>query len=404
MCYISDMKLSVDSEIFTRCVADIIPKDTLESVLAQNKNLRIKHGIDATSPFLHLGHAANLWKLRSLQEAGHKAVILLGDFTTKIGDPTGRTKSRPVLSDKEISANIKSIKGQIEHILLTDPEVYEVRQNSEWFSKMKTAEFLGLVSTVTHARLIERDMFQERIKKGLEINMAEILYPILQGYDSVMLGSDMTIIGSDQIFNEHLGRFFQERFGHTPQIIMGLEIIPGLDGGEKMSKSANNFIGLLDSPTDKFGKAMRLPDNLIIPYLKAYTDVSMTKIKEIEKTLQNGGNPMEAKFFWAERLAARYHGDKIAIQEKENFINIFSEKKTPLDIPVLKVEKSVWAPVELLVETGLAGSKSEARRLLKQKSVDINGETLNGEEKQITLGQDALIQVGKRKFVRIKVE
>ena len=212
------MKFSADSEIFTRGVADIIPKNTLKDVLAQKKVLRIKHGIDATSPFLHLGHAANLWKLRSLQEAGHKAVILLGDFTTKIGDPTGRTKTRPILSDKEISANIKSIRGQIEQILLTEPDVYEVRQNSEWFSKMKADEFLGLVSAITHARLIERDMFQERIKKGLEINMAEVLYPVMQGYDSVMLESDMTVIGSDQIFNEHLGRFFQEKFGKAPEV------------------------------------------------------------------------------------------------------------------------------------------------------------------------------------------
>jgi tyrosyl-tRNA synthetase len=228
--------LTLHSDIFTRGVDDIITKDELAKLLASKKQLRIKHGIDATAPDLHIGHAVTLWKMRELQEQGHKAVIILGEFTTRIGDPSGRSSARPILPPEVIRKNVASIRKQVERIVLTDRSVYEVRKNSEWFGKMKTAEFLNLLTMLTHSRLIERDMFQERIKSGKEIVASELVYPVLQGYDSVMIKDDITINGSDQLVNEHMGRLFQEKFRQAPQVIVALKLLPGLDGGAKMSK------------------------------------------------------------------------------------------------------------------------------------------------------------------------
>ncbi|MEK7082639.1 MAG: tyrosine--tRNA ligase, partial [Patescibacteria group bacterium] len=300
-------ELSLTSELFTRTVEDIITRDERAERLRGKKQLRVKLGIDATAPDLHIGHAVNLWKIRVLQEAGHKAVIVLGDFTTQIGDPTGKSQTRPVLPFATITKNIAALKKQIEKILLTSPHVYEMRKNSEWFGKMKTIQFLDLLTMVTHSQLIQRDMFQQRIKEGKEITMSEILYPILQGYDSVMIKSDFTVIGSDQLFNEHMGRFFQERFGQKPQAIMTHKLMPGLSGGEKMSKSLGNYIGLNDSPKDKFGKTMRVLDSLIIPYLEAYTSMPLMEVDHIREDIKHGKNPMEAKYILAEALVARYH-------------------------------------------------------------------------------------------------
>ncbi|MDP3710436.1 MAG: tyrosine--tRNA ligase [bacterium] len=396
-------KISLNSEVFIRGVADIITKEELESLLGNKKTLRIKHGIDATGPDLHIGHAANLWKLRKLQEIGHKAVIVLGDFTTRIGDPTGKTKSRPKLEEEQIEKNISSIKLQIEQILLTDPSVYEVRRNSEWWESTNSKNFLQILSLITHARLIERDMFQERIKKGEEISVSEFLYPILQGYDSVAIKSDVTIIGSDQIFNEHLGRFLQEKFGQKAQVIIALELLPGLDGKQKMSKSANNFIGLLDSPRDKFGKTMKVVDGLIIPYLQSYTDVTMEDIADLQEKLNKNLNPKGAKLFLAEKLVERYHGKKTAQEEKENFESVFSKRELPEDIKVIKLSVTKCNPVELLVHLKLADSKSEAKRLLGQGAVEIDEKVLSLDDKEVDLGSGSVIKVGKRNFVRVEM-
>jgi tyrosyl-tRNA synthetase len=251
--------LSLQSGILIRGVEDIITREETEHLLASGKKLRIKLGIDATSPDLHIGHAVPLWKIRALQDAGHKAVIILGEFTTRIGDPTGRDALRPVLAPAVIRRNTAALKKQLGMILRTDAAHFEFRSNMAWHGKIHEGDFLNLCAMVTHARLIERDMFQERIRQGKEIAMTEMLYPILQGYDSVAIKSDMTIIGSDQLFNEHFGRFFQEKFGQRPQVIITLKILPGLDGGAKMSKSLGNYIALNDAPQDKFGKAMRFP-------------------------------------------------------------------------------------------------------------------------------------------------
>lgn len=395
------MNLSIDSEIFKRGVAEILTEVELENILKSDRKLRIKHGIDATSPFLHLGHAANLWKIRQLQEHGHKAVILLGDVTTQIGDPTGKSKTRPIIPLLDIEKNLKSIRNQVESILLTNPGVYEFRRNSEWFNSMSLVEFLKIVSLVTHARLIERDMFQERTKKGEEISMSEILYPVLQGYDSVCLKADLTVIGSDQIFNEHLGRMLQEKFRQPPQVIVALKIISGIDGEQKMSKSAGNYIGLLDSPEEKFGKSMRIGDNMIIPYLEAYTDVPEKTIRGLEDEIKKDLNPMQAKLFLAESLVARYHGKEVAREARERFMEIFSKKEIPDNLPSRKTATGERDMIELLVELNLTSSRSEARRMLKQKAVEVDGVVWENAVNKVKIKKGTVIKVGKRKFVKI---
>ena len=393
--------LDLKSEIFTRGVEDVVTKEELSLLLKSGRKLRVKHGIDATAPDLHLGHAANLWKLRTLQEAGHKAVILFGDVTTGIGDPTGRVKARPVLTVGEIRRNIESIEKQIKKVLLVSPSALEVRKSSEWYKKLNTIDFLKLLSMVTNARILGRDMFKKRMKEGGEIHEHEIVYPVLQGYDSVMLRSDLTIIGSDQLFNEHLGRHFQERFKMNPQVIVTLKILPGLDGGEKMSKSLGNHISILDSPRDKFGKAMRQLDSLIIPYLESYTDVPMAEISDWRKDLAEGRNPMEAKLFFAEELVKRYHGRKVAQEEREKFIRLFSERK-PDDVPEVRLNPGRYTPVQLLLQLKAVSSRSEARRLLKQKAVEINGSIVTAPNLFLEIHKGIVVRVGKHRFVKIK--
>lgn len=392
-------KLTLDSDIFTRGVEDIITRDEFARVLGSKKRLRIKLGIDATSPDLHIGHAVPLWKIRALQEVGHKAVIILGEFTTRIGDPTGKDATRPVLTPEVIRRNVAALKKQLGAILLIDRAHFEFRSNAEWHGKMREWDFLNLCAMVTHSRLIERDMFQERMKKGKEIAMTELLYPLLQGYDSVATKSDVTIIGSDQLFNEHFGRFFQEKFGQRPQAIVTLKILPGLDGGVKMSKSLGNYIALGDTPKDKFGKAMRLLDSLIIPYLEVYTDMPTEQIKRIEAELKGGMNPRDAKLIFAETLVERYHGEAAALKAREQFLAVFSKKELPEEIGEIKVRSN--KAIEILVETGFASSKSDARRLLKQGGVEVDGVRINESAPALERRNGTLLRVGKRKIARL---
>ncbi len=394
-------KLTLDSDIFTRGVDDIITKDELARLLASKKQLRIKLGIDATSADLHIGHAVPLWKIRALQDAGHKAVIILGEFTTRIGDPTGKDATRPVLTAEVIRRNVAVLKKQLGLILLTDAKHFEFRSNTEWHGKMKEWDFLNLAAMVTHSRLIERDMFQERMKKGKEIVMTELLYPLLQGYDSVAIKSDITIIGSDQLFNEHFGRFFQEKFSQRPQAIVTLKILPGLDGGAKMSKSLGNYIALNDPPRDKFGKAMRLLDALIVPYLEVYTDMPADQIARIKAELKAGMNPRDAKLIFAETLVERYHGEAAAIKAREQFVAVFSKKELPEEIKEFHIGAEDTDMTGILVTIGFARSKAEARRLIEQGGVEVDGERVNAKTLELNRKDGTILRVGKRKFGKL---
>ncbi len=393
--------ISLSSDAFTRGADQIIGAEDLERAFGEGKKLKIKLGIDATAPFLHIGHAVTLWKLRELQEAGHLVQILLGDFTTRIGDPTGRSKARPVLSPKEIEKNAKKIFSDIGKILLRDPRVFELRRNSEWYKKMKTGEFLQILSLVTHARLIERDMFQERMRRGEEIHMHELLYPVLQGYDSYMLGSDCTIIGSDQLFNESMGRFLQEKFGMRPQSIVTVKLLPGLDGKEKMSKSAGNYIAIADSPRDMFGKAMTLPDGLINDYLIMYTDVPIEEITRWRAKVEEGENPMNAKLFLAEALVRRYHGGAAGQRERDYFVSLFSKKEIPDTVPARAIRHGGYDALSFVMETGMVESRSDARRLIGEGAIEVDGKTLASPRENVSVRPGIIVRIGKKKIFRI---
>lgn len=390
-------------ETIGRNIEECISLDELEKKLASKQPLVIKYGVDVTAPFLHLGHAVNLWMMRTFQEYGHKVVFLIGDFTTRIGDPTGRDTQRKLLSDEEMKLNAQEFIRQVSIVLLTDPKVFAIRRNSEWYDKMALSEFIELIAMVTHAKLIQRDMFQKRIENHREIFMHEMLYPLLQGYDSVMLKSDLTIVGSDQLFNELMGRFYQERFGQQPQVVMTSRITPGIDGREKQSKSIGNYIALIDSPREKFGKVMSIPDTLIIPYLEVYTDTDKEQIQEYKENLSHNMNPMEIKKFTANKIVARYHGDTIANEEQSWFENTFSKQIIPEDsLFILSV-----CPGQRLLDTLHKElpeySKTALRQLIMGGGVRINGDKVDLTQiSTYTPNPGDIIKVGKRKWFQVK--
>lgn len=395
------------NKILERNIVEVITKDELEKKLKSGKKLRIKFGVDVTSPLLHLGHAVSIWKMREFQELGHKVIFLIGDFTTLIGgDPTGRINARPRITKEQIEKDAKEYQKQATKMLLDAPEVFEVRRNSEWYDKMAVKEFLELASRITHARLIERDMFQERIKSGKEIYMNEILYPLIQGYDSVMLESDMTVVGEDQLFNEMVGRTYQKIFGQEPQVILTVPIIPGLDGKEKMSKSLGNYIAILDTPRDKFGKIMSIPDELIIPYFKNCTRLALDEIAKIEKELKTGLNPFEAKKRLAYEIVKLYNGESAAEEELKFFVKTFSKGEIEKEKLPKKIIKSAGEKLDIIefiekIEPTL--SRSKIRQLIVQKGITINNKAVESSEKTIEPAKEIVVRIGKKKFYLVEL-
>ena len=391
-------------ESFARTSEEIFSLNEFEELLKSGKQIRIKYGVDVTSPFLHIGHAVNLWMMRELQELGHKVIFLIGDFTTQIGDPTGRSDTRPIIPREEIEKNAEEFIRQAKMVLrFDDPNLLEIRKNSEWFSEYSLADFLKLLAMVTHARLISRDMFQRRIEKQEDIYMHEMIYPILQGYDSYVLESDLTIIGSDQLFNEMLGRFYQQKLGQKPQVIITTKITPGIDGKAKQSKSLDNYIGLGHSSRDKFGRSMKIPDELIVDYLKIYTNVPMDEISRVEKEILS--DPMKWKKFLAREILKRYHNEADVQNEQEWFENTFSKKITPDDIPVLEVDESQWVAIDLVKKYfDKSKSNSELRRLFKQGAVSLNDRKISAFDEKVDVASEDVVKVGKRTWFKVRVE
>jgi tyrosyl-tRNA synthetase len=397
---LEDVKELRNPELLARTTEQVYSVDELSERLKAGQKLRIKYGVDVTAPFLHLGHAVNLWMMRELQEQGHKLVFLIGDCTTKIGDPTGRSSTRPVMTDDTIETNAKEYVDQIARVVLTDPAVFEVRRNSEWYKTMPPAEFLALLSVVTHAKMISRDMFRQRIESGAEIYMHELIYPILQGYDSVMLNSDLTIVGTDQLFNESMGRFYQERFGQRPQVIVTSKITPGTDGKAKQSKSLNNYIALLDEPTEKFGKIMSIGDDLIVTFFEVYTDVPLADIRDLEIALAADLNPKIAKTMLAEKVVERYHGRAAAQAAAEAFHRRFSERELDDNLTLLEVP-SVLSAVDLVKLARPEISRSEARRLLAQNGVTLCSAKLQ-DQPLVQVRSGDVLTIGKRQAFRLR--
>jgi tyrosyl-tRNA synthetase len=390
-------KKGVIQEI-SRTTEEIFSLKELEKLLDSGRQLRIKYGVDVTAPTLHIGHAVNLWMMRKFQDLGHKVIFLIGDFTTQIGDPTGKNKTRPIIPRDQIEKNTLEFIDQAKMVLrFDDRNLLEIRRNSEWFDKLPTAEFLKLMSMVTNARLISRDMFQKRIKDGVDIYEHELVYPILQGYDSVVLKSDLTIIGSDQLFNEMLGRFYQEKSDQNPQVIITTKITPGIDGKEKQSKSLGNYIGLAHSSRDKFGRVMSIPDNLIADYLRVYTEVPIAEVARIEKIIPN--NPMIQKKFLAYKIVERYHGSKVAMEEQKWFEKTFSARLIPADIKEIAVNFPTDIFMVVKEYFGEKKSNSEIRRLFEQGAVSLNQSKISDTKKSV--GNGDIIKIGKRVWFKL---
>lgn len=401
------MPVNEQLEIIKRGTAEIIPleelKQKLEKSLAENRPLNIKLGCDPTRPDLHLGHSVVLRKLRQFQELGHQAILIIGDFTGMIGDPSGRNQTRPPLTFEEARENAKSYWEQAAKIL--DPDKTKIVYNSEWLSKMTFESVIKLASKYTVARMLERDDFTKRYKSGIPISMHEILYPLAQAMDSVAIESDVELGGTDQTFNLLVGRDIQREYGQEPQVILTMPLLVGTDGTEKMSKSYDNYIGIDESPQEIYGKTLSIPDNLIYTYYELTTDVTLEELKKIKEDLENPSiNPRDIKRALARKLVEMYHSKKEAIKAEEEFDKIFIKKDVPDDMPEFEFPElnEGLNIIELILKVNFAPSKSEARRLIQQGGVSINGQKIEDFNHQIISDGEFVLKVGKRKFAKIK--
>ena len=389
-------------DFFQKGIKEIITEKSLKNLLRSGKKLRIKFGADPTRPDLHLGHMVALWKLKELQDLGHRVIFIIGDYTAKIGDPSGRNTARPPLSDAEIKQNAKTYFFQVGKIL--DLKKTEIRYNSEWLAKMTFSEILNLAAKFTVASLLERDDFQRRLQKGREIGLHEVLYPVVQAYDSVVVKANIEIGGSDQKFNILAGRELQKKMGQKPQEIILTKLLVGLDGKNKMSKSADNYIGITEPAKTIFGKVMSLPDELILDYFELCTLLSLKEIQKIKESLKKGANPRDVKIRLAREIVALYYDTQTAEREAEEFIKVFSQKKIPQRIPSIAVSPKSLTLLDILRKCydEKEKSNSELRRLINQKAIEINGQTKNEPLEKITLSQEGIIlKVGKKDWFRV---
>ncbi len=387
--------------LLNRGVEEIIDRVHLGEALNSGKKLRVKLGIDPTKPDLHLGHAVILRKLREFQNLGHRIILIIGDFTATIGDPSGRSDARKPLTEKEVKLNSKMYLEQVGKIL--DVRKIEVRHNSEWHKKEGLVSFLKLASAASIQQVLHREDFRKRIEEESDITFLEALYPLLQGYDSVKIKADVELGGTDQKFNLLMGRRVQRFYGMAEQDIMTLPLLEGTDGVRKMSKSYGNYIGLNESADVMFGKIMSVPDELITKYFILCTDVAGEEIVRTEKEMASGElNPRDAKARLAFEIVKIYHGEKVAKKAEEEFNEVFREKKLPEDIKEFHFGASEISLIDALLLTELASSKSEARRLIRQGAVRINQEKANDWKGEIDLAAGPVVlQIGNRRFARI---
>lgn len=373
----------------------------LEKSYALKTPLTIKLGLDPSAPDIHLGHAVVLRKIKQMQDLGHKAIIVIGDFTGRIGDPTGKAKGRVALSDEQVKANAKTYFEQIFKVL--DSEKTTVRFNSEWLSKLTFEEVIKLAATTSVARILERDDFQNRYKNQVPIGIHEFFYPLMQAYDSVEIQADIELGGTDQTFNILMGRTLQKHWGLEKQIAIFMPLLEGLDGIEKMSKSLGNYIGVNEPAEVMFKKVMEVPDSLIIKYFELATDEHPEKIENLRQLLEDGINPRDIKLKLAEIITNLYCGEKEMKRALTYFETAFSKKEVPADIPKLLIEigaETVEAVIPQLIEKGFVKSKSEFIRLVKQKGVKLNYEKINEDDLDIVLMNEDVLQIGKKRFIR----
>ncbi|TSC61645.1 MAG: tyrosyl-tRNA synthetase [Parcubacteria group bacterium Gr01-1014_106] len=384
--------------LLTHAVETVADKEHLRARLLAGEKLRVKLGVDPTAPDLHLGHAVLLRKLRAFQDQGHTVVFIVGDATARIGDPSGRSKMRPPLSDEEIAQHAKTYLAQVGAIL--DVGAAEVRSNSEWLDRLSLSALLALLQKFTIARVLERDDFQQRLRARTPIGLHELLYPVLQAYDSVAVRADVEIGGSDQTFNLLFGRDLQPHFQQPAQDVLTTSLLVGLDGKEKMSKSLKNAVGITEPPGDMFGKLMTIPDTALPGYARLAAGWPEKKVTELPRRFAKE-NPRDVKAEVARDIVALYHGAEAAKRAAEEWLRVFHDKKLPANIGETNLELKEWDIAELLVAAGLAPSKSEARRLVDQGGVQHNETPVPAGTKTLTIAKGDLLQVGKRKFVRV---
>lgn len=399
--------LNEQMDLIKRGASEIIPEDELVKKIEksiQSKNpLIIKLGCDPSRPDLHLGHAVVLRKLAQFQQLGHQAVLIIGDFTGMIGDPSGRNATRPPLSLEETRQNGQTYLEQASKIL--DVDKTKILYNSDWLSKMNFEEVIKLASKYTVARMIERDDFTKRFKAGEPISLHEFLYPLAQAMDSVAIKSDVELGGTDQKFNLLVGRDIQREYGLEPQVILTMPLLIGTDGVEKMSKSYNNYIGLHDSPSEIYGKTLSIPDTLIYNYFELASDISSDELLSIKNKLEDKSvNPRDLKRLLARTLVRMYHTESAAVEAETEFDKIFIKKEIPENIPEMTISKNKMNIIDLLIATNSAPTRSEARRLVIQGGVTLNSEVIKDLNYEIELKNDTILKVGKRKFLKLKLK
>ena len=390
-------------ELISRGTEEVLIEEELKKKLDSGKRLNIKAGFDPTAPDLHLGHTVLINKLRQFQTLGHQIIFLIGDFTGMIGDPSGKSATRPPLSTREVKENAKTYQEQIFKIL--DPDLTKVVFNSSWMNKMNAADLIRLASHHTVARMLERDDFDKRYKSNQSISIHEFLYPLIQGYDSIALDADVELGGTDQKFNLLVGRQLQQVHGKTPQVVITMPILEGLDGSQKMSKSLGNYIGIDEPAKEMFGKIMSISDTLMWRYFELLSFKDLGEIEQYKKQVETGTNPRDIKFDLAEEIITRFHNSKSAQDAKNDFVKRFSNNAIPdvIDEIEIKVGDKGVVFANLLKEIKLVSSTSDAHRMIKQAAVKIDGERVDDGKQILQEGFSAVIQVGKRKFARVKL-
>lgn len=389
----------------TRGVHETISENELAERLKTGKPLKVKAGFDPTAPDLHLGHTVLINKMRQFQQFGHEVVFLIGDFTGMIGDPTGKSVTRPPLSKEDVAANARTYQEQVFKIL--DPELTRIQFNSEWMGQMSSADMIKLAAQYTVARMLERDDFSKRYENHQPIAIHEFLYPLVQGYDSVAMRCDIELGGSDQKFNLLVGRELQKSYGQTPQIVMTMPLLEGLDGVKKMSKSLGNYIGICDAPNDMFGKLMSVSDELMWRYFELLSFRPLSEIAQLKTQIAEGRNPRDVKFELAAEIITRFHSAVEAERAQAEFIARFSQGALPENIEEISLSdpsKNEWAIANILKESGLCASTSEALRMIKQGAVKMDGEKIENEKLLIGRNTSAIYQVGKRRVAKITVQ
>ncbi len=394
-------------EHLSQGAVDVVNPEELLAKLRTGRPLRIKYGADPSAPDLHLGHSVPLRRLRRFQDLGHTIVFIIGDFTGRIGDPSGRSKTRPLLTEEQIRANAQTYAEQVGHLL--DVSRCEIHYNSEWFGQMSAADLLVLASHYTIARMLERDDFHLRMLRGVPISMLETLYPLVQAYDSVAVRADVEIGGTDQLFNFLVGRDIMRAYGQEPQVVMTWPLLVGLDGEEKMSKSLGNYVGITEPPGEMFGKLMSIPDSLMPEYYRLLLDYTEEEVAHLRARLASGDlHPREAKARLAQTVTAEYHGAQAAAQARAEFDRVFSARELPSEMPEVVLtpqdlcNDGIWI-VALITRAGFAPSNSEARRLVRQGAVSLGGTTVGDENARVRPEEGVVLQVGKRRFARIRL-